>query len=276
MSRFSRERASHWGAFFVWAWFFAAAPAFARECPPDHVDERGVVAQVIDGDTVRLADGRMIRFIGINAPELAHDGRPEEPFARAASQAVLDLLPPGATVGLRYGSERFDRYHRTLAHIYTAAGVSVEARLLAQGLAAYIVVPPNVAQWQCYRATEAEARAANKGAWASFFRPVPVADLARDAGGFRIFTGRIERIGESKRSLWLNFPTRPGEDWHEGVALRIDRADLANFQTWDPRDLKGREVIVRGWTYSYKRQLVMRLRHPAALEIVTDNKHAAP
>lgn len=270
MSRNNRERAPHWGALFIWAWFFAAAPAFARDCPADHVNERGVVSQVVDGDTLRLADGRLVRFIGINAPELGHDDRPEEPFAREARQALLDMLPPGAAVALRFGSERLDRYRRTLAHVYTAAGVSVEARLLSAGLAAHIVVPPNVWQWQCYRDAEAEARAAGKGAWGSFYQPVPVNELARETSGFRIITGRIERVGESKRSLWLNFPRRPGEGPREGVALRIDRADLGNFTTWDPRDLMGREVVARGWLSPHQGQAVLRVRHPVSVEIVTN------
>jgi len=270
VSRSSRERASQWGALFIWVWLFAAAPALARECPADHVDERAVVSEVVDGDTLRLTDGRLVRFIGINTPELGRDDKPTEPLAVDARQALLGLLPPGAAVGLRYGSERLDRYHRTLAHVYTAAGVSVEAKLLAAGLAAHIVVPPNAWQWQCYRETEAEARSAGKGVWTSIYRPLPVADLARDTKGFRIVTGRIERIGESKRSLWFNFPRRPGEGSREGVALRIDLDDLGNFESWNPRDLQGREVVARGWFYPYKGQAVLRVRHPAALEIVTD------
>jgi micrococcal nuclease len=268
VNNLNRARASQWGALFVWAWLLVAGPALGRDCPPARIDERAVVGQVVDGDTLRLTDGRSVRFIGINTPELGHDGRPDEPFAREARQALLGMLAPGDAVGLRLGQERHDRYHRLLAHVYTAQGVSVEARLLALGLAAQVVVPPNLSQVACYRAVEAEARTTNKGVWNGIYRPVPVAELARDDSGFHVITGRIEHIGESKRSLWFNFPRLPGEGRRQGVALRIDRKDLDYFGQWDPHQLQGRTVIVRGWTYSYKGQLVMRLRHPAALEIV--------
>jgi endonuclease YncB( thermonuclease family) len=238
------------------------------------VDERAVVSEVVDGDTLRLTDGRLVRFIGINTPELGRDDKPAEPLAAEARAALLGLLPPGAAVGLRYGSEHLDRYQRTLAHVYTAAGLSVEAKLLAAGLAAHIVVPPNVWQWQCYRETEAEARAAGIGVWAGIYRPIHADELARETSGFRIVTGRIERVGESKRSLWLNFSRRPGEGPREGVALRIDRDDLGNFDSWNPHDLQRREVVARGWFYPHQGQAVLRVRHPAALEIVPGkNEH---
>ena len=75
-----------------------------------------------------------------------------------------------------------------------------------------------------------------------------------------------ECLGEGKRSLWLNFTRRPGESGREGVALRIDRDDLPYFASWDPRELVGREIIVRGWFHPHKGQLVMRLRQPMAVE----------
>jgi hypothetical protein len=171
-----------------------------------------------------------------------------------------------AVVGLRYGPERRDRYGRLLAHVYLADGRSLEAELLKRGLAAHIVVPPNAGSWQCYRRVEQLARTTQQGVWADFYRPVPVATLAGDTRGFRIITGRIIRVGESRRSLWLNFSPYSGKGPRKGVAVRIDRNDLQYFEDWDPRELRGQNVIVRGWLSPYKQQQVMRLRHPAGLE----------
>lgn len=224
------------------------------------------MAQVVDGDTLRLNDGRRVRLIGLNATELGHDGRPPEPHAQPAREALQSLLGPRAVVGLRYGRERHDRYGRLLAHVYLADGRSVEAQLLERGLAAQIVVPPNTGSWQCYRRAERLARAARRGVWGGFYRPVPVATLARDTRGFRVVTGRVVRVGESRRSLWLNFSSYSGKGPRKGVAVRIDRDDLRYFEDWNPRELGGQTVIVRGWLYPYKQQQIIRLRHPAGLE----------
>lgn len=264
-------RASQWGALFVWLLPLGgglATPAWALECPAGHIDERAAVAQVVDGDTLHLKDGRAVRFIGINSPEIGHDGKASEPLAEQARDVLKAMLGDHAVVGLSYGHERKDRYGRLLAHVYLADGDSVEARLLAAGLAAQIIMPPNVTQLECYHAAEQRARQAGKGVWQSIYRPTPVAQLGRKVRGFRIVTGRIERVGESKRSVWLDFQRRRGEGPREGVAVRIARQDLAQYPDWRPQTLRGKTITVRGWLYAYKRQQVIRVRHPASMTVL--------
>ncbi|WP_376748670.1 thermonuclease family protein, partial [Stutzerimonas nitrititolerans] len=72
------RKASLVGAFFVSAFFAAAASAACSPPGPLQVQK---VAQVIDGDTLRLVDGRSVRLIGLNTPELGRKGRRAEPFA---------------------------------------------------------------------------------------------------------------------------------------------------------------------------------------------------
>lgn len=263
-----RNRAPHWGAFFVVGWLLLAVPPlWARDCPSQRIDERATLAKVIDGDTLRLADGRLVRFIGINSPELGRDGRADEPQAVEAREALRALSGGrGARVGLRYDADRRDRHGRLLAHVYTADGRSASAALLTQGLAAQIVVPPNLWGLDCYRAAEAEARAAGRGVWRSIYRPIPVDDLSRQTRGFRLVRGRITDVADSRYSVWLNFPHLPGEGPRRGVALRVPRKDLANFPPGFLPGLVGREVVARGWLFGHKGQLVMALRHPAMLQ----------
>jgi len=276
-SQVIKKRASHWGALFVGGLFItitlSASPVLAVECPTDRLDETVAVSQVVDGDTLRLKDGRLVRFIGINTPELARKGNPAEPLAKKARQMLESIIEKSSrTVGLRFGVERKDRYGRTLAHVYLTNGASAEAQMLSTGMAAQIVVPPNVWSRECYRAAEQIARQTEKGVWNSFYHPIPVAELSRQSRGFRFISGKVVRVGESKRSIWLNFPRRSGEGVREGVAVRISRNDLNYFKTWDPRQLMDKQVVVRGWVYPYKKQLVMQLRHPFALEIKSNER----
>ncbi|VAX01704.1 hypothetical protein MNBD_GAMMA20-1932 [hydrothermal vent metagenome] len=262
-----RKKAPHWGAFFVCVGLLFTLPAWGQDCPADRIDERAELAQVVDGDTLRLRDGRRVRLIGVNAPEIGRDGRPSEPFSQQARDAMKRMLGRNAVVGLRFGTERKDRYGRLLAHVYHADGRSLEVALLTQGLAAQIVVPPNVYGQACYRAAEREARETGRGVWGSIYRPQAVEALPRSTRGFRLISGRITSVGDSKYSVWLNFPRKAGEKKREGVALRVPRKDLLNFPNDFLRDLQGRHVVARGWLFRHKKQLVMVIRHPAALEV---------
>src|ERR1700754_1796111 len=79
----------------------------------------GRVTYVIDGDTVvvRLDSGGEevhVRLIGIDTPEISHDGRPSDCYGRRASE-ITRTLALDRVVELRPGRERHDRYGRLLA-----------------------------------------------------------------------------------------------------------------------------------------------------------------
>lgn len=282
------ERAGRWRALFrSWggariipalALWLLAGPLFAADCAPDRIDERAEVAHVHDGDTLRLADGRSVRLIGINAPELPRRGEPgtPEPHAEAARDALRGLLAAGDEVALRYDEERIDRYGRWLAHLYLPRllpqGGSIQARLLEDGHALAIAVPPNLWNLACYRAAEGRARAAAAGIWSlPGYRPADASRLGPGADGFRIVRGRVRAVGDSRGSRWL--------DLEGGVSLRILKEDLAYFRDFPFEGLAGREVLARGWLsprQDGRGGAVMRLRHPAALELPAQAPETPP
>ncbi len=90
--------------------------------------DRGVVRWVVDGDTVVLADGRHVRYIGIDTPEIDHAKQQAEPLAYGA-RSVNRQLVEGQSVRLEYDRETTDRYGRTLAYVYRGDGVFVNAEL---------------------------------------------------------------------------------------------------------------------------------------------------
>ncbi len=93
--------------------------------------QRAVVVRVIDGDTLvaRLGDGEhRIRLFGLNAPER---GEPCAPQARAR---LRRLAPPGATLLLHPGP-RNDDGARLLRYAFLEDGRSLDATLVAEGLA---------------------------------------------------------------------------------------------------------------------------------------------
>ena len=135
-ARAMRRRLLHIAFVTVWV-------ALAALCWADTNMATVRVRFVIDGDTIVLADGRTVRYIGIDAPEIDHDGRGGEPFGDEARR-FNEKLVEGSPVRLEFDRERRDRYGRLLAHVFTADGRSVAEAILAAGLAHVLPKKPNL------------------------------------------------------------------------------------------------------------------------------------
>jgi micrococcal nuclease len=91
------------------------------------------VARVGDGDTIDLADGRRIRLVQIDAPELGEG----ECYGPEAALALRDLLPAGATVRLEADPrlDDADRFGRLLRYVHLGK-TNVNLELVRRGTAA--------------------------------------------------------------------------------------------------------------------------------------------
>lgn len=240
--------------------FLLSARADPAQCGVKQYDETVQVNFVYDGDTIELTDKRRVRFLGINAPEVAHKKKAGQPFGNEAAQRLQQWLPKNTTVGLVYDEERHDKYGRLLAHVFVDGSESVNARLLTAGLAMTLVVPPNQKFLTCYDDAEQRARDKNAGLWAlKSYQPQPVKSLGKGNDGFAIVTGVVRAVGASRDSVWINYDGN--------LALRILKKDIHYFAAVPLDNLAGKVVRARGWIYPSRRGLRMQIRHPAALEI---------
>jgi len=232
-----------------------------QACLPARIDEQVQVSYVYDGDTVKLSDGRRIRFIGINTPEMGHHDTVTQPYAEAARNSLQDALKTrGDMLSLEYGKERHDHYGRLLAHAFLENGENVAALLLRQGHATTLVVPPNTGKADCYAQIESEARDAGRGLWQhATYQPQEAVTLPRDTRGFRIVQGRVESIQRTRHQLRIELQGR--------VVARISNSDLGNFPADYLETLPGRRVELRGWVKPEREWLGIRVRHPAALSL---------
>lgn len=138
-----------------------AAPAVARADPR----EIGVV-DVVDGDTIRIDGGALVRLIGIDTPESSGPYRDEECFGREATERTTALIPRGTKVRLVFDVEHRDRYDRLLAYVYRVSdGLFVNASLVRDGYAGALTVPPNVHFAERFRRLQREAREKQRGLW---------------------------------------------------------------------------------------------------------------
>ena len=127
------------------------------------------VRQVVDGDTIELADGRKVRYLGVNTPEQG------QPFYEEAKRFNADLVA-NKMVRLEFDVDTIDQYGRTLAHVFVG-DTHVNLELIRQGYANVYTVPPNVKYSAEFLAAEREAREEGRGLWAQSGAPIRITDL---------------------------------------------------------------------------------------------------
>ena len=256
---FSRlmKKASLVGAFFVSAIWLSAAQAF---CPTPAGLSSVSVQRVVDGDTLRLSDGRSVRMIGLNTPELGKQGRSDEPFAVAARKRLEALVADsGGRVGLQPGQQAKDHYGRTLAHVYSTNGTNLEAQMLADGLGFQVAVAPNVDLVACQQAAERSARQAGRGLWRQ--SPVLKAEQIRTSG-FAVVSGRVSRVQRNRGGIWIEL--------EDAVVLRVAPNLVGQFDSARLQKLQGRQIEARGWVVDRSRRGGLKPGQPRWLLPLTD------
>jgi micrococcal nuclease len=125
------------------------------------------VERVVDGDTIVLAGGERVRYIGVDTPESVKPGTPVQCFAERAS-AFNERLVEGERVRLRYDAEHYDRYGRTLAYVYRLRdGLFVNAELVRRGYARTLTIPPDVTHAGEFARLSRQARRHGRGLWSA-------------------------------------------------------------------------------------------------------------
>ncbi|HEY1992395.1 MAG TPA: thermonuclease family protein [Gammaproteobacteria bacterium] len=236
-------------------WFALWAPAAFAACPPPPDSPATGIRRVIDGDTLVLADGRHVRFIGINAMELGHDGAADQPYAAAARDRLQQLIGHGK-LRLAPGDEPYDQHGRSLAYLF-AGRQDLGLELIREGLAVVVAVPPDLVHLPCYQDAEATARNQHLSIWSQ------ASPLVTDAVHADLTPGAFLIVHDTVTEAVRN---SAGLELIVGGGLRvwIAGADLARF-TVDPAELKGRQVLVRGWLREYRGALELDVHAPAAL-----------
>lgn len=124
--------------------------------------ESGVVEYVNDGDTLRLRDGRRVRLVQIDAPELHGDC-----YGKAALGALRRLAPEGARVTLERDPrlDARDGYGRLLRYVF-ASGHNLNMTLVRQGAASpYFFRSERGRYAQALLGAVDEARRERRGYW---------------------------------------------------------------------------------------------------------------
>lgn len=136
----------------------------ADDANPASANESATVEWVVDGDTLRLDDGRSVRLLQIDAPEARTDC-----WGREATRALIAATPRGTRVGLVEDPDldAVDDYGRLLRYVIVG-GRNVNVDLVADGHAApYFFRGERGAHARALLDAAEDARAGRRGLWGS-------------------------------------------------------------------------------------------------------------
>ena len=251
----------------------ASQPAVSDSIPVDNAcsqtqfDETTSVKYIHDGDTLHLSDGRKVRLIGINTPEVAHGKHAAELFSAEAKQALQALFKNDKSISLIHGEEKKDHYKRLLAHGFTSDGTNIQAALLTQGFAQVIAFPPNTRFSSCYLEQERHARCSKTGLWKKL-KPLTAKKLNDTHIGFKLVKGKLKSININKKGIWLNLDNKLT------VGIRPDNQHLFDINRLHL--MIDKSLVIRGWlnknkkTKSTARPYYIRIRHPSSIQLSSE------
>lgn len=220
------------------------------------------VKKVFDGDTLMLEDGRKVRLLGVNTPEIEHRNQPEQAGGEEAKRWLTGKLQ-NRKVRLETDAELTDKYGRTLAHVFTDRKEHINLQLVEQGLAAVNIYPPNLLYVEQLVDAERKAQQARLGIWRKpEYEPIPVDRLSASGHpGWTRVSGRIVDLRSSRKFVYLKFSNK--------FEARIEKQGLSMFP--DLNSYRGQVVELRGWLNKYKDGYSMLIRHPSAIVSASRN-----
>ena len=191
------------------------------------------VKEVIDGDTIRVRDVQSdevfrVRYLGIDTPELSGLDY-ESCFGLQAKEKNEELVLDEKVI-LEFGTNRYDRFGRTLAYVYTSDGLGekgtfVNLELLKQGYARFYLDKQNTLYQDELVQAVLSAQQDFLGLWGS------CGDALFD--GECVIKGNIDRLGQKYYHL-------PGDKYYSQTEINpvkedkwlctVEEAEAKNFQ----------------------------------------------
>ncbi|MCZ7584638.1 MAG: thermonuclease family protein [Deltaproteobacteria bacterium] len=201
---------------------------------------------VVDGDTIVLASGQKIRYVGIDTPE---NGEPLFEEARAAND---ELLSAGKIHAKECEARPHDEHRRTLATVF-AGGKDVSLELLRRGLGRVFE------DGECltgktlddYFDAAIGAYERRLGVWRGApARPASPDEAARLAGQSAFVCGAVTSYYEGKFWSHMNF----GADWRTDFTVSVPNASKDSLAragfAFGPQSV-GKKVLAFGHVFEH-------------------------
>lgn len=232
----------------------------------DHSPVR--VTHVIDGDTVVLASGQHLRYIGMDAPELERKTptgwvKVDDPFGIESKKSNEELVL-GKVVRLEFDVQKQDKFNRMLAYCFVKQDdteVLVQEEILRRGFAYLYTFPPNIKYVDRLVRALQEAKAKKAGIW-SVDLNVDSTTAGQFIGQRKMVTGFVKRSHTTARVIHLSL---------DGLSVVIFKSDMGLFQKQgiDPAEFyKGKKVRVFGLIKEYQGAPEIVISNPWQIDVV--------
>jgi len=214
------------------------------------------VAKVHDGDTLQLEDGRKIRLLGINTPEIESRHRSGEPGGIAARNWLTSQIGHGK-IRLEWDQQKQDHYGRWLAHLFTEQQLHLNLELVRAGLATVSLIPPNTRYSATLLAAQQQAEQQQLGIWSmSAYQPRSAEQaIASPRHGWQRILARPQAVRPGRTYIRLSLSAK--------LDVKIPKTALVHFPPLE--HYLHRPVEIRGWLSRHKDSYSILVRHPSAL-----------
>lgn len=228
------------------------------------------VTRVSDGDTIELSGGEIVRYIGIDTPEVREkDGSGwiynPMPFAEEAKELNRKLVEE-KSVRLEFDVQKKDKYKRLLAYVYIEDKM-VNLEMVRQGLAMIYTYPPNVKYSQRFLDAQREARDNKRGLWLSLEeKKISTSEAKDNIGKIRMLEARVTDTHLTEKLLILKF-----KDSFKVVIYKDNiPSEFKDMARSPDKYFKGKIVRVYGIIKNYKAHPEMMLHDFSQLEILKE------
>lgn len=138
--------------------FMTLALSFCNAIAKDYV-----VRKIIDGDTIELDSGEIVKYIGIQAPDRNRKEGGPEFYAKEAARINKKLVFL-KKVRLEFDKQKKDPQGRTLAYVFVKK-TFINAEIVRNGCAKARIVEPNIKYRNVLLDAEKKAKNADRGIW---------------------------------------------------------------------------------------------------------------
>ena len=260
-----------------------ASAASAHAACETKASHKAAVAEVTDGQTLRLDDGSEVRLTGVLSPQAPNWWKDDKPWPPAgAARKALRALVGSDNVELRFaeGEEQRDRHDRFLAQVFVLRGnerIWVQNHMISTGFARVVSFAGHRA---CVRQLlEQEQRARNEGVglwrtgWFVALQAGSTDALLKRRGSFQLVEGIVRSVGKASKWTFLNF----ADDWRNDFTVAVAAKNRRKFQGSDIglEGLKGKTIRVRGWIERWNGPAI-KATHPEQIEVLNQEIDTHP
>ncbi len=216
------------------------------------------VKKIYDGDTILLKNGKKIRFLGVNTPEVEGRNKSAQAGGEEAKQWLVAKLK-NKKVRLEMDVEKKDKYGRVLAHVFTEDKQHLNLELIKLGLGNLNIYPPSLKYLDAMLNAAKKAESSQLGIWArKEYKLKKIRDITKaNYKGWQRVVGIIKNIRHTRKNSYLNFS--------DGFSVRIAKNSFKYFPALEK--YVGQRVEVNGWINKRKDKFSMFVRHSSAIKL---------